>query len=487
MATYDLAIRNGIVVTAEGRAAADVGVVDGRIETVGVLAGSARREIDVAGRFVLPGAIDSHCHVDQKSSTGLMTADDFFSASVSAACGGVTTMLSFAAQHRGQRLEEVVADYHARASGRAVIDYGFHLIVSDPTPDVLERELPVMVDAGCTSLKVFMAYDALRLTDAQILDVLAVARRERALVMVHAENQDLIAWTTRRLIAAGHTAPRFHAESRPAVAEREAIHRMICLTEATGASLLVVHVSGAEALAPIREARTRGVPVFAETCPQYLVLTAGDLDREGFEGAKFVFSPPPRDRQSHDALWTGLQDRVIDVVSSDHAPYPFSGAYGKAAHGVGAAFPQIPSGVPGLETCQPVMFEQGVQRGRLTLEQFVAVSATNAARIYGIYPKKGTIAVGADADLVIWDQAPCTIANDRLHHHMDYTPYEGMRVSAWPSITISRGDVIWMDGRVSAPAGRGQFLRRPRLSLTPDALHDASTNSATAPLREARS
>ncbi len=292
-----------------------------------------------------------------------------------------------------------------------------------------------------------------------ILNVLAVARAERALVMVHAENSDAIAWATRRLLAAGHTAPRYHADSRPVVVEREAVHRVISLAEMADAPLLIVHVSSADALEQIRWARERGLAVYSETCPQYLFFTAQDLDRPGFEGAKYVFSPPPRDHANQEALWTGLQQGTLDILSSDHAPYRFGDVDGKAMHGTDAPFPKVPSGMPGLETCFPMVFSEGVLKGRITLEQFVAMSSTNAARIYGLFPRKGTITIGADADLAIWDPSrQVTISNERLHHRMDYTPYEGTTVTGWPVVTLCRGEVVWSNGRVNARPGRGLFV-----------------------------
>lgn len=471
-ARFDLVIRNGLITTVDGQSAGDIAIAGERIAAVGPRLDAGREEIDATGLWVLPGAIDSHCHVAQRSSTGLMTADDFESATRAAACGGTTTIVPFAAQHRGQPLRDVVDQYHQQAAGRAIVDYGFHLIVSDPDTRALEVDLPALIDEGCTSLKVFMTYDALKLSDRQILDVLQVARDQQALVLVHAENHDAVAWMTRQLLDRGQTAPFYHAAARPDIAEREAVHRMISLAEIVGAPLLVVHVSGAAALEQIRWARTRGLPVFAESCPQYLCFTADTLDRPGFEGAKYVFSPPARQRADQESLWGGFSDGTLDVVSSDHAPYRYGDADGKAVHGTSAPFPKIPNGMPGLETCLPVVFSEGVVTGRLTPQQFVALSATNAARIYGMYPRKGTLQPGADADVALWDPSlQVTIRNEQLHHHMDYTPYEGMTVTGWPVVTVSRGEVIWRDGQLNATAGRGQFLRRERFTLgTPAAL-----------------
>jgi dihydropyrimidinase len=408
---------------------------------------------------VLPGGIDAHCHIDQPSSDGTVCADDFRSGTIAAACGGTTTILPFAVQAKGQSVRAAVEDYHARARGKAMIDYAFHLIVSDPSRQVIDQELPELIRSGYTSFKIYMTYDDLKLNDRQILDVLALARRERALVMVHAENSDVIAWLTEKLERAGRTAPRFHAVSRPAAVEREATHRAISLSEIVGTPILLVHVAGRDAVEQIRWAQARGLAIYAETCPQYLFLTESDLARPGFEGAKFLCSPPPRDKASQEAIWQGLSSGVFQVFSSDHAPTRYNDAKGKMIRGTGAPFRYVPNGVPGIETRLPLLFSAGVIGGRIDLATFVALTATNPARIYGLYPRKGTLAIGSDADVVLWDpQRVAVIANDRLHHAVDFTPYEGMSVTGWPVTTISRGEVVWQDGRVLGSAGRGQFL-----------------------------
>jgi dihydropyrimidinase len=460
---FDLVVRNGLVVSPSGTAVSDVGIMAGRIAAVGQALAPGVEEIDASNLVVLPGGIDSHCHVEQESSTGLMTADDFQSATTAAACGGVTTLVPFAAQHRGQDLREVAARYRDRARDKAIVDYAFHLIVSDPTPAALSDQLPGLIAEGYPSFKVYTTYDALKLTDRQMLEVMTLARREGAVVMVHAENSDAIAWAAERLVAAGHTAPRFHAEARPPAVEREAVHRVATLAELSGATVLIVHVSCAQALEEIRAARARGVSLLAETCPQYLLLDVEALSRPGFEAAKFLCSPPLRTPPDQEALWTGLADGSVDVLSSDHAPYRLNDPEGKAVNGTEAPFTRIPNGVPGLETCLPVVFSEGVGRGRLSLQQFAAITATNAARTYGLFPRKGALVEGADADLAIWDPAlETTVENDRLHHRMDYTAFEGMRLRGWPVTTISRGDVIVRNGTVTAAPGRGQFIRRAR-------------------------
>ena len=461
----DLVIRGGTVVTAADAFRSDVGIRDGRIVALAERLGPAGREIDATGLLALPGGVDSHCHIDQESSTGLITADDFFTGGISAACGGTTTIIPFAAQHRGQSLMTVVEAYHRRALAKAFVDYAFHLIVSDPAEHVMCEELPALIAEGYTSFKIYLTYDALKLTDRQALDVLSLARREAALVMVHAENSDAIAWRTEGLLADGKSAPKFHPAARPPVVEREATFRAIALAELVDVPILIVHVSAGEALDEIRRARWRGVKVFAETCPQYLVFTAGDLDRPGFEGAKFMCSPPPRDLASQQALWRGLATSIIDVFSSDHAPYRFDDPRGKKAFGESPPFDKVPNGVPSLEVRLPVLFSEGVGKGRIDLNRFVALTATTPARLYGLYPRKGTIAVGADADIALWDpKKDIVIDRFTLHDRMDYTPFEGMKVRGWPVMTISRGEVIWADGEVRGEAGRGVFLRCTRAS-----------------------
>ena len=460
---FDLVVRGGTVVAEDGVVRCDVAVRDGLIAALGDRLGPAREVIDATGRLVLPGGVDAHCHIDQVSSTGLRTADDFHTGGVSAACGGTTTFIPFAAQHRGQSLRQVVADYHARAESRAFIDYAFHLIVSDPSDEVLGVELPALIREGYASLKIYMAYDALRLTDRQILDVLTVARREGALTLFHAENHDAISWITARLIAEGRTAPKYHALARPQAAEREATARACMLAELAEVPILIVHVSCGGALDEVRRARARGVTVHAETCPQYLTFTAEDLDRPGFEGAIWMFSPPARDMAAQAALWQGLADGAIDVFSSDHAPYRFDDPAGKKAHGENAPFNRVPNGVPSLELRMPLLFSEGVRKGRIGLARFVALTATDPAKLYGLYPRKGCIRVGADADLAVWDpEREVTVTQQALHDRMDRTPFEGLRVQGWPVVTVSRGEVVWMDGTVRGAVGRGRFVPRTR-------------------------
>jgi len=460
MADYDLVVRNGTLATAADVFRADIAVTDGRIAAIGAKLAPGRREINADGHIVTPGGVDSHCHIEQRSSLGIMTADDFFTATRSAACGGTTTVIPFAAQHRGMSLREVVRDYHARAQPKAAVDYAFHLIISDPTEQVTGQELPALIKDGYTSFKIYTTYDLLKLDDRQILEVLTVARREGALVMVHAENHDVISWLSERLLNTGHSAPRFHAVAHAPIAEREATSRAISLAELVDVPILIVHVSAREAMEEIRSAKARGLKVYGETCPQYLFLTADDLDRSGFEGAKYMCSPPPRDKANQEIIWRGLETGVFEVFSSDHAGYRFDDPEGKMKHGRNAPFKKVANGVPGLEVRTALLFSEGVGKGRIDLPRFVALTATNAARLYGLYPRKGTIAIGSDADLAIWDpQKEVTIAQSMIHDAMDYTPYEGMKIKGWPVITVLRGKIVAQAGEFLGAAGHGQFLK----------------------------
>lgn len=456
---FDLVIRNARVATAADTMVCDLGIRSGLIAALGQELSAGHREIDADGRLVLPGGIDAHCHLDQPMSDGSVMADDFASGTLSAACGGTTTVIPFACQMKGQSLRAAVTDYHARAEGKALIDYAFHLIVSDPTASVLGQELPALIGEGYTSFKIYMTYDDLKLNDRQILETLDVARREGATAMIHAENTDAIAWLTERLELAGRIAPKYHAVARPLLVEREATHRAISFAELVDVPILIVHVSGREAVEQIRWAQSRGLRIHAETCPQYLFLSAEDLDRPGHDGAMCICSPPPRDKANQEVIWAGLRNGTFDIVSSDHAPFRLHGPTGKKVAGEGASFSKIPNGIPGLETRMALLLSEGVLKGRITLQQFVALTATNAAKLYGLYPRKGSIAIGADADIVLWDTGtPRTISNAMLHHNVDYTPYEGIEVAAWPDTVISRGDIVVEQGRPVGQAGRGQFL-----------------------------
>jgi dihydropyrimidinase len=457
---YDLVIRGGRVATASDDFPADVGIRDGRIVALGERLAPGAKEIDASGKLVLPGGIDSHAHIEQVSAGGLLNADTFESATASAAHGGTTTVISFAAQHRGKRLRTVVDDYMALARKGAIIDYTFHLIIADANEVTLKDDIPALVAQGHGSLKVFMTYDLLKVEDETLLDVLLAARKTGALVCVHAENHGMIAWMSKQLIAAGHTAPRYHAISHPRASEIEAIHRLILASELLDQPVMVFHVSTAEGAQLIRDARGRGLKIYGETCPQYLFLTAADLDKPGLDGAKWMCSPPPRTAADQDALWQALALGDLQTVSSDHAPYRFD-ASGKLSAGPQSTFKQIANGLPGLELRLPLLFDAMVSKGRLGLHRFVDVTATAPARLYNLAPRKGSIAIGADADLAVWNpDKHVTVTDAAVHDRTGYTPYAGRTVRGWPTHVIRRGDMIVDDGALQAAPGSGQFLPR---------------------------
>ena len=459
--TLDLAIRGGTIVTATDIYKADIGISGDKIAVIADRVGAATREIDATGLYVMPGGIDSHVHVAQPQGPGITLADDFASATASAAAGGNTCIMPFALQQRGTSLRQSVEDYRRTAEGECHIDTSFHLIISDPTSAVLGQELPALVKDGYTSFKVFMTYDDLVLNDRQLLEVFEVARNERALVMVHCEGYDTIKFMTERLERAGKTEPYYHAVSRPEVIEREATHRAISHAELIDVPMMVVHVSGREAMEQIRWAQQRGLKVFGETCPQYITLTAEDLKGLNMEGAKYVCSPPPRDTASQAAIWEGITQGVFQTFSSDHCPFRYDATDGKLNEKGRTSFRWVPNGIPGVETRLPILFSEGVSKGRITPQKFVELSSTNHAKMYGLYPRKGSIGIGFDADIALWDpNRQETIRQEILHHGSDYTPWEGFQVTGWPVMTIARGTVVMEDGEIVGAKGHGQVLSR---------------------------
>ena len=456
----DLVIRGGTVATDQDVFEADVAISGGKVVGLGRALARGTREIDARGKLVLPGGVDSHTHIEQISSAGLMTADDFYSATTSAAFGGTTTVICFCAQHRNDSIPVVLKDYAERARTKAVIDYGFHMIIANPDEPTLKRDLPDAIEQGIRSFKIYMTYDRLHMSDEQILDVMSVARKHGALVMVHAENHGVISWLGEKLVEQGNTAPRYHSISHTRGAESEAIHRVAMLSELIDVPILIVHVSTIDGIEAIRQARARGIKIYGETCPQYLFLTAKDLDRPGLEGLKYCCAPPPRDEAAQQACWRGLADGALNVCSSDHAPYRYDET-GKLTKGERTTFKDTANGVPGIELRVPLLFTYGYRAGRLALTDFVALTATRHAQIYGCYPQKGTIAVGSDADIAIWDpERRLTITDDLIHDNTGYTPYAGRELQGWPVTVLSRGDVIVDDGKLSAERGRGRFISR---------------------------
>jgi dihydropyrimidinase len=469
---FDLVVRGGTLASAAEVFEADIGIRGGRIEAVGRNLPRGREEVSAKGMIVTPGGLDPHCHLEEPGQDGSVHEESFASGSAAALAGGTTSFICFLPQWKGHALAATGPDYEARAR-QSRADYSFHQIITDPTPEVLEREVPALVARGIRSLKVFLTYDPLRLTDLQFLEVLATARRQGAFVTVHCENFDAIGWRIAALLKAGRTDPLQHAWSRPPVVEREATHRAIALAELVDQPIQVFHVSCEEAAVEIARGKARGLKVWGETCPQYLTLSTEDLEKPDFAGAKAVCSPALRAPGEAAKLWKQIQAGTLDVISSDHCGFSFATAKrnpGSSGYGQGGAtarpdgmpaFNAIPNGVPGIETRMPVMFSEGFSKGRIDLPTFVRLTSTNAAKLFGLEGRKGSLAPGADADLVLWDpDAERSIRNADLHHAIDYTPWEGFAVKGWPQVTIRRGEIAVRDGAVLAAPGSGQFLAR---------------------------
>ncbi|KAA3515290.1 dihydropyrimidinase [Agrobacterium rosae] len=463
MTQFDLIITGGTIATASDVFKADIGIVGGKIvqigeDLIGDAQSGATQIVDACGKYVLPGGIDSHVHISQPSGDGIVMADDFESGTRSALFGGNTTIMPFCLQEKDRSMREALNAYHELAEGNCYTDVSFHLIVSDPTDSLLGQELPALAADGYSSFKVFMTYEGLRLNDAEILKTLDVARSTGATVMVHCENEDAIRFLIARHEAAGDVAPRAHASTRPVAVEREATHRALTLAEIVDVPVVIVHVSNGEAMEEIARARARGIKVVGETCPQYLVLTADDLDGMDWEGAKFVCSPPPRDTVAQEECWRGVETGIFELFSSDHCPFRYDDERGKRSPKGLESFRHIPNGIPGVETRLPILFSEGVMKGRIDLPRFVALSATNHAKTYGLYPEKGTIAIGGDADIAIWDPTVNrTIRHADLHDGADYSPYEGIEITGWPTTVILGGRVMVSDGQLVGKKGDGTY------------------------------
>jgi dihydropyrimidinase len=459
MQTFETVIRGGTVVTAFAAVQADIAITGGRIAAIG---GSldAPEVIDATGLLVMPGGVDSHCHIEQLRPDGTTDEESFVTGSTSALAGGTTTAVVFSNQFKGRKIAPSLAEYRRRAES-AMIDYAFHQIITDPTDDVIYREIPELAASGIRSLKVFLTYDPLHIDDRGYLRVLAAARRAGMLVTVHCENYEAIGWMSEALVAAGLTAPKYHAWSRPVMLEREATYRAIALAELVDQPIQIFHVSCTEVVEEVRRAQARGVKVWAETCPQYLSFTAADMDRPGLEGAKLMFSPAPRDAAAAEGLWHEIAGGGIWNISSDHSGFSFTGPRGKRSAGEAPAFPEILNGVPGVAARLPLLFSEGVSAGRISAPDFVRLTSYNPAVLFGL-AAKGRLAPGADADIVLWDpHKTVTLTNAIMQHAIDYTPYEGKTVTGWPVLTMQRGKVAMRDDVVLAEPGSGRYIACP--------------------------
>ena len=453
-----LVIKNGTVVTADKSFPADVLVEGETIKEIraGILPAAGHKTLDATGMLLLPGGIDAHTHLDMPFG-GTTSSDDFETGTRAAAIGGTTSIVDFAIQGRGTHMRDALDTWTKKAQGKACIDYGLHMIVTDLGGAGLD-DMDEMVREGVASFKLFMAYpNVLMVDDATIFKALKQTSRNGALICMHAENGSVIDVIVQQALADGKTAPVYHALTRPTIAEAEAVNRAIALAEIAHAPVYIVHLSSEDALNQVREARGRGVPAFAETCPQYLLLSIDELNRPGFEGAKYVFTPPLREKENLPKLWDGLKDDNLQVVSTDHCPFCFEDqkVLGKDD------FTKIPNGGPGIENRLQLLYHHGVNEGKLSLNRFVEIVSSAPAKIFGMYPKKGTLAEGSDADIVIWDPKAEHVISAKTHNmRVDYSMFEGFRVRGNARQVFSRGELIVEKGKFLGQAGRGIYLCR---------------------------
>jgi dihydropyrimidinase len=451
-------IQNGTIVNADSTVKADLLIEGAAIKEIraGIPSSAAETVVDASGLLLLPGGIDAHTHLDMPFG-GTNSADDFLTGTRAAAIGGTTTIVDFAIQARGTKMRTALDTWWKKAEGKACIDYGLHMIVTD-LPDAGLEDMDDLVREGVASFKLFMAYpNVLMVDDATIFKALRQTAKNGALICMHAENGSVIDVIVQQALAEGKTAPIYHALTRPTLAEAEAVHRAIAMAEMAGVPVYIVHLSSEDALNQVREARDRGLPAFAETCPQYLLLSLEDVADKGWEGAKYVFTPPLRERRNQPKLWDGLRKDHLQVVSTDHCPFCFEDqkALGKDD------FTKIPNGGPGIENRLQLLHHHGVGEGNLTLNRFVELVATSPARIFGMYPRKGVLAVGSDADIVLWDaQAEHTISAKTHHMRVDYSMFEGFHVRGNARDVYSRGELIVSKNQFVGKPGRGNYLRR---------------------------
>ena len=452
-------IKNGTIVTAVDQYRGDVLIEGEKIAVIGmsldIPAENVDAVIDATGKYVLPGGIDVHTHLDMPFG-GATSADDFETGTIAAAYGGTTSVVDFAIQYKGQTLHHAWETWMKKAERKAVIDYGFHMIMTDLN-DGTEAEMDALVRQGITSFKLFMAYRGVfMLDDGSIFKALLRTGQNGGTICMHAENGDVIDVLVQRALAAGHTAPKYHALTRPARAEAEATHRAIALAEIADVPVYIVHLSSAEALEMVSEARDRGLPAFAETCPQYLFLSNDNYEEPDFGGSKYVMSPPLREKTKQDQLWRGLAFDDLQCISTDHCPFCM-----KEKRLGESDFSKIPNGAPGIETRMSLVYDGGVRPGRISLNRFVELTSTSPAKIFGLFPRKGTIAPGSDADIVVFDpNRTITLSAKTLHMNVDYNPYEGRQVTGATDTVLSRGRLVIENGRFVGRPGSGEFLKR---------------------------
>jgi dihydropyrimidinase len=455
-------IKNGTIVTAADTYQADILVEDGTIKAIGKnfdTTGAETEVVDAGGKYIFPGGVDPHTHLEMPFG-GTVSKDDFETGTIAAAFGGTTTLIDFCLTNKGEPLKKAIDSWHEKSKEKAVIDYSFHLMIGEINEDVMQQLPEVMDKEGITSFKVFMAYkNVFQADDETLFRTLVAAKDLGALVMVHAENGDVIEFLTEKAIKEGNTDPIYHALTRPPELEGEATGRAAKLTGLADSQLYVVHVSCAEAVDQIASARSKGLNVWGETCPQYLVLDQSYLERPNFEGAKYVWSPPLREKWNQDVLWNALKSGQLQTLGSDQCSFDFNGQkdLGKGD------FTKIPNGGPIIEDRVSILFSEGVEKGRITLNQFVDIMSTRSAKLFGLYPKKGTIAVGSDADLVIFDPDAERVISAETHHMAaDYNPFEGMKVKGEPVSVLSRGEFVVKNKQFVGKTGKGKYVKRAK-------------------------
>ncbi|MEA3358367.1 MAG: dihydropyrimidinase [Thermodesulfobacteriota bacterium] len=458
----EIKIINGTIITPTDTYQGEIGIDNGKIiEISKKISDDAKEIIDAKGSYIFPGGIDIHTHLDMPF-MGSFSSDNFETGTIAAAHGGTTCLVDFAIQGKGKSLRETLDTWKSKAEGKAVFDYGFHIGITDLTEDVL-NEIPDAVAEGVTSFKTFLAYKgALMIDDGSLFQVLRKSKEAGALVMVHAENGDIIDITVKDLLAQGKTEPKHHALSRPPEAEAEATGRAIAIAQMAGAPIYIVHLTCRESLDKVKEARDKGFPALAETCPQYLLLSYDNYEEPDFNGAKYVMSPPLRDKSNHDILWKGLLYNDLQVISTDHCPFNFKGQKDLGKDD----FSKIPNGAPGIENRLCLIYNEGVNKGRISVNRFVDLVSTTPAKLFGLYPEKGTVAIGSDADLVIFDpKKNFKITAETNHHNVDYTPYEGYEGNGVPRIVISKGKVLVRDGKFLGKPGQGKYIKRKNFKM----------------------
>jgi dihydropyrimidinase len=450
-------IKNGRIITAEQDYTADIYIERDKITSIGAsITQTADTVIDAKGKYVIPGGIDVHTHLDMPFG-GTQSSDDFETGTRAAAFGGTTTLIDFAIQSKGTKMRTALDTWWKKAEGKACADYGLHMIITD-LPDAHIEDMNDMVREGVSSFKLFMAYPGvLMVDDTTIFKAMRKTAENGGLICMHAENGSAIDVLVQKAIADGKKAPIYHGLTRPTTAEAEAVNRAIALAEIAGVPVYIVHLSSNDALLRVAEARDRGLLAYAETCPQYLFLSIEDLGRPNFEGAKFVFTPPLREQWHQDKLWTGLKTNNLQIVSTDHCPFCF-----KEQKELGKDdFTKIPNGGPGVENRMHLMFDGGVNKKRISLNRWVEITSTTPAKMFGMYPRKGTIAIGSDADIVIWDPNKEHVISASTHHmRVDYSMFEGYKVKGNAETVLSRGDIIVDKGNWLGKAGRGRFIKR---------------------------